>query len=633
MSNFASGYVKYINHLEQINDAAVAQPARMIREVEDAYHDHLENIARNITGHHRNVRVIMLSGPSSSGKTTTAKLLRDFLTAYGASSHIVSLDDFYRGVGKAPKLPGGGYNYESVEALDVESIKRCLLDIIATGEFSVPRYDFALGRPNGEPRRYRIGPRDMVIVEGIHGLNPLFTKELPEDSCVKLYVSVKQQIKDANGEVFSPMDLRLVRRIVRDIQAGPTIWQAIRSDLGGRAPYAVEVEGACEDQGIRVEAVSALADSRLVRIYFTARDLEGNRLDENTEVTYSLSLADRGTWPYRNYRVTQLSYDPETGRALFVITATGREGVSDGDTFRLNVESLLGGHRPVLHWSAAPSSNTDSITRIPVAIGEDGTLDWAASGEALTTPAEGFPITGELLPSTWTEDGAAVLLPQPEREQAIDSGGDYSIAAAGFAADGNLHVRVRPAPDAVWEDVEVSAMILKDDGAAVGRPLEKITPVDGDLDYCLEGFGPAELPLLTEITVMGDYSTLTDPVEGDWTLEIPLRAVEGKTIPLSLELPAAQASDGFITAERLELSPLSLTLVCDQDSMYPEDGKTLRSTALEELTPSVTLADGTVLSPSYADSDSWWACWIFDRPIDPEDVELVSINGETVPLS
>src|SRR5699024_11124704 len=102
-----------------------------------------------------------------------------------------------------------------------------------------------------------------------------------------------------------------------------------------------------------------------------------------------------------------------------------------------------------------PSSNTDSITRIPVAIGEDGTLDWAASGEALTTPAEGFPITGELLPSTWTEDGAAVLLPQPEREQAIDSGGDYSIAAAGFAADGNLHVRVRPAPDAVWEDVEV----------------------------------------------------------------------------------------------------------------------------------------------------------------------------------
>ena len=107
MSNFASGYVKYINHLEQINDAAVSDPARMIDEVEDAYHDHLENIARNITSHHQGVRVVMLSGPSSSGKTTTAHLLRDYLTQYGAKSYIVSLDDFYRGVGLAPRLPTG----------------------------------------------------------------------------------------------------------------------------------------------------------------------------------------------------------------------------------------------------------------------------------------------------------------------------------------------------------------------------------------------------------------------------------------------------------------------------------------------------------------------------------------------
>lgn len=89
----------------------------------------------------------MLSGPSSSGKTTTAHLLRDYLTQYGAKSYIVSLDDFYRGVGLAPRLPDGEYNYESVEALDVEAIKQCLLDIITTGRFSVPSYNFALGRP------------------------------------------------------------------------------------------------------------------------------------------------------------------------------------------------------------------------------------------------------------------------------------------------------------------------------------------------------------------------------------------------------------------------------------------------------------------------------------------------------
>ena len=162
--------------------------------------------------------MVISLGPSSSGKTTTAHLLRDYLTQYGAKSYIVSLDDFYRGVGLAPRLPDGEYNYESVEALDVEAIKQCLLDIITTGRFSVPSYNFALGRPTGQPRPYQLGEGDIVIVEGIHGLNPLFTRELPQGSCVKLYVSVKQQIKSANGDVISPMDLRLVRRIVRDVQ-------------------------------------------------------------------------------------------------------------------------------------------------------------------------------------------------------------------------------------------------------------------------------------------------------------------------------------------------------------------------------------------------------------------------------
>lgn len=218
MSNFASGYIKYINHLEQINDAAVNHPEKMIEEVEESYHEHLKNISRNITEHHKKVRVVMLSGPSSSGKTTTAHLLQAYLAEFGTKSVIISLDDFYRGAGLAPVLPNGKFDYESVEALDEEQIKKCLGDVISTGEFSVPRYSFALGRPHGDVRRYKIGPDDVVIVEGIHGLNPLFTRELPQESCIKLYVSVKQMIKCENGEVISPMDIRLVRRIVRDVQ-------------------------------------------------------------------------------------------------------------------------------------------------------------------------------------------------------------------------------------------------------------------------------------------------------------------------------------------------------------------------------------------------------------------------------
>ena len=259
MSNFASGYVKYINHLEQINDAAVRDPQRMIREVEDAYHDHLENIARNITTHHRGVRVIMLAGPSSSGKTTTAHLLRDYLTSFGANCVMVSLDDFYLGTGRAPQLPDGKFDYESVDALDVEAVKTCLLHIITTGRFSVPRYSFPLGRPDGEPRQYAIGPEDMVIVEGIHGLNPVFTRELPAGSCVKLYVSVKQQIKAANGEVISPMDLRLVRRIVRDLKFRDT------TPEGTIAMWPQVVKG--EDRYIRPYRLTADYTVNSIHIY------------------------------------------------------------------------------------------------------------------------------------------------------------------------------------------------------------------------------------------------------------------------------------------------------------------------------------------------------------------------------
>ena len=218
MSNFASGYIKYINHLEQINDAAISNPARMIQEVEGSYREHLRNIARNITERPKPVRIVMLSGPSSSGKTTTAHLLRDYLGDFGVRAVIISLDDFYLGRELAPLLPDGSRDFETVNALDVERIRETLKNVVGSGEFTVPRYSFALGRAEGPDQEYRLAPGDLAIVEGIHGLNPLFTRGLPEDAYIKLYVSVKQQIKDANGEVLSPMNLRLIRRIVRDIK-------------------------------------------------------------------------------------------------------------------------------------------------------------------------------------------------------------------------------------------------------------------------------------------------------------------------------------------------------------------------------------------------------------------------------
>ncbi|WP_209344337.1 hypothetical protein [Flavonifractor sp. AGMB03687] len=387
---------------------------------------------------------------------------------------------------------------------------------------------------------------------------------------------------------------------VTALAAGPTIWQAIQNDLGSRAPYDTEVKAACEDQGIRLEGVQALADGRMVRVYFTARDLNGNRLDETTQIRGTLIRTDRNIWPYGSYSVRQLSYDPDSRTCLFVLTATGRENVPEDATLCLDVERLLGGYQSV--------------------------------SQRISTSSEHGGITEELLPSTRTQEGSTVLLPQPELESANAAGAPFSIVAAGFAADGNLHVRVRPAIRTAWQNIVVSATILKDDGAGVGHDLGKVTPIDGDLDYCLEGFGPEQLSRLTMIEMTADYSRLSEPVEGDWSLEIPLQIVEAEHIPVSLALPADQVSDGTVMAQRLELSPLSLTLVCDQDTMYLEEETRLRSVTLEKFIPEVLLKNGTTLTPTYADGNSWWATWTFDQPIDLDQVVSITINEQTIPV-
>lgn len=218
MSNFGSGYVKYIQHLEQINDCALTDPARMILEAEDAYREHIESIARSIVSHYGGAKICMLAGPSASGKTTTACFLRDCLRALGVMAETVSLDDFYLGRDLAPVLPNGERDYESVRALDIPLVSACIGSVIRSGRCTLPRYDFATSRRLPGTQPVDVGERGVVIFEGIHALNPVFTANLPEKSAIRLYVSVKQNIRDVNGEVISPMDLRLVRRIARDVQ-------------------------------------------------------------------------------------------------------------------------------------------------------------------------------------------------------------------------------------------------------------------------------------------------------------------------------------------------------------------------------------------------------------------------------
>lgn len=241
MSSFASGYIKYVNHLEQINDAALLNPKKMIYEIEESYHSHIRNIAVDIVEKDVNIKICMLSGPSSSGKTTTAYLLQKELIKHGKKAYIISMDDFFLSQENTPELPSGEKDYENVTALDIPKLEHTLKNILLNKTIEIPKFDFSKGRAVDTLRTLDIKENDIVIMEGIHALNPMFMKHINETQTIKVYVSVKQPIKDANGITIEPFDIRLTRRMVRDMQfrgASPertlAMWQAV---LNGEDKY------------------------------------------------------------------------------------------------------------------------------------------------------------------------------------------------------------------------------------------------------------------------------------------------------------------------------------------------------------------------------------------------------------
>lgn len=289
MSNFASGYIKYINHLEQINDAAITNPNKMISEVEASYSEHLENIARNIANQSEKIKVCMLSGPSSSGKTTTAHFFKENLKKFGINAHIVSMDNYYLNREDIPFKADGTQDFETVNALDINGIENTIMNAMENREIIIPNYSFKEGRAVGENNVLKIGENDMIILEGIHGLNPIFTKHVSPEKLCKLYVSVKQQIKDANGEVISPFDIRLTRRIVRDMQFRSTtpektlsMWDSVNEGEDRYIrPYrlsadytvnSIHIYEPCVLRTIAIPILRKIAEDSLY--YRKARDLE-----------------------------------------------------------------------------------------------------------------------------------------------------------------------------------------------------------------------------------------------------------------------------------------------------------------------------------------------------------------------
>lgn len=192
---------------------AARHPQELAALSEAHYHDQIESIADEVlaAGH----RIVMLTGPSAAGKTTSAHKIAGAIAARGHNSRVLSLDDFYIGEGKYPKNPDGSDDYESLEALNLAELHSCLKDLYTTGVCDAPVFDFTKQQPSSTQH---IDARDgVVIIEGLHALNPALTEELPDDAALCLYAGLREEYADAHdSRCLATRDIRLARRIVRD---------------------------------------------------------------------------------------------------------------------------------------------------------------------------------------------------------------------------------------------------------------------------------------------------------------------------------------------------------------------------------------------------------------------------------
>lgn len=205
------GYAKDIVHVaEALQEKRIAeianQIARQITKEKDT----------PTTPPSQRLRLILIAGPSSSGKTTTCKRLSVQLVANGIRPVPISLDDYFLDREQTPCDETGDYDFESIYALNLPLLNRQLEQLFAGEEVELPRYDFPTGRNVKSGRRLRLHDNEVLIMEGIHALNPELTAQIPEECKFRIYASALTTILLDNHNYIPTTDNRLLRRIIRD---------------------------------------------------------------------------------------------------------------------------------------------------------------------------------------------------------------------------------------------------------------------------------------------------------------------------------------------------------------------------------------------------------------------------------
>ena len=218
-----------------LNRKVVAGETKELILTQEAYHEkQLARIAEEIASHPEK-KLVMIAGPSSSGKTTFSHRLSTQLSVYGLRPHPIPMDNYFVNREKTPKDADGNYNFECLEAIDREQFNEDMSRLLAGERVELPTFNFKTGKREYKGNSLQMGKNDILVIEGIHGLNDQLSYGLPAQSKYKIYLSALTQLNVDEHNRISTTDGRLLRRLVRDARtrgasAAQTIamWPSVR---------------------------------------------------------------------------------------------------------------------------------------------------------------------------------------------------------------------------------------------------------------------------------------------------------------------------------------------------------------------------------------------------------------------
>jgi uridine kinase len=164
------------------------------------------------------LRLVIVAGPSSSGKTTTTIKIEERLAGAGASFVPINVDNFFLDLAEHPRDPRGDYDFETPQALDMARIGDTLERLLEGRRVQLPFYNFKTGRQEGSAGSLQLARGQILLIDSLHGLHPEMTEAVPEERKFRLYVETLSQVKDSAGQFLRWADVRLLRRMVRDMQ-------------------------------------------------------------------------------------------------------------------------------------------------------------------------------------------------------------------------------------------------------------------------------------------------------------------------------------------------------------------------------------------------------------------------------